>query len=239
MDLPLNATERFWIDHIRKNVVPKLSGNSKERARTAAVVTWWALKEGILDLQNPWRHNLCAGGGGQRQIGDLETCPGSVWQLGMAGIQPRSVSLGAVEQMAGTLYPGQSLSRTLERIARNADLSDGDVDLVSSSIGELRKAWLLRDPVIAFELQRPFVERCLQGSAPSWCFGSWAQARAFASSPEQIRSTIAALEDHFQGAGSTVLPWAVFLVSVGLLTHSYIQKHGTPKWAKWPKDLAF
>lgn len=199
MTLPLTPSEARWIDHIRSNVVGRLEGTEAERARTAAIVAWWALKEGILDLPNPLRHNLCSAAG-ERQIGDLGVCPRGAWQIGLSGIQGGAVRLADVEAVAQRLYLNLSIPEVLERSAKDAGIQDPDtLAAIRESTGDLRKAWLLRDGAIGFTLQRPFVERgCLSGRYP-WCFGSWDTARRFASDEARIREVISDLESQFRG----------------------------------------
>ena len=219
----LTSAESNWIEYIWSNVVGRLRGSSDERARTAAIVTWWALKEGVLDVRpNPWRHNLC-GAGGDHPIGDLEVCPpGSAWQVGMAGIQPNNVTLAQTEAVAREIYPGQDLSDVLRQIARDANVSNNDVvEAIATSTDQLRKAWLLRDPAISFTLQRVFVDNgCVRGSY-SWCYGGWDTARRFASSGARVKEVIGQLESYYRSApsrsgSSTAKRWApLVLIALG------------------------
>jgi hypothetical protein len=200
----LNPSERRWVDFIRSNIVGRLEGGDADRAETAAIVTWWSLKEGILDLASPLRQNLCHAGGADHAIGDLATCPaGSAWQVGIAGIQPGAVTLAQVQAVASRLYPGISLVSLLDQIAVASGIQGAAVDQIRNSTGDLQKSWLLRDGPIAFTLQRPFVEKgCLGSSAASWCFGSWDSARRFASDAATVRGTIDELAGYFSGAPS-------------------------------------
>lgn len=213
MTLELTPSESRWVDHVRDAIVPRLAGSLGERARTAAVVTWWALKEGIFDLPNPLRHNLCTVAG-ERQIGDLAVCPSGAWQVGVSGIQGGAVTLSDAEAVAKRLYPGLAIPDVLERSARDAGLDAATVAEVRSSTGELRKAWLLRDGAIGFTLQRPFVERgCLSGDH-AWCYGGWDSARRFAGDPARVRHVIGELEAQMRG-GSGLGVVALLLGLVG------------------------
>ena len=211
---PLTAAERRWIDHVQANVVGRLALPARERARAAAEVVWWGLKEGTLDVRpNPWRHSLC----GTRQLGDLETCAG-MWQAGLAGVQVHAFRDDVVRAAAARTYPGEGLESILRRIARDAGVDGATEEAIAESEGLLQRSWLLRDPAISIPLQRPNVATCLRsGGAPSWCFGSWDTARRFASDPGRIASTIGALEGYFGGAvGRSWVPVALVLGAAGL-----------------------
>lgn len=197
----LTPAEAHWIEYIWSTVTPRLLGTEEERARTAAIVTWWALKEGVLDMPNPWRHNLC-GAGGNHQIGDLEVCPsGPAWQVGMAGIQPAAATLAQVEAVVSQIYPGEDHRALLRRIAQDASIQDSSVaSAIAASEGTLKKAWLLRDPAIAFTIQRPFVENgCLRGNY-AWCYGSWDTAQHFARDKTRAAEVMMDLMGYFRTA---------------------------------------
>jgi hypothetical protein len=221
MALDLTASESRWISYIENHVAPIIG------ARSAAVVAWWALKEGILDLPNPWRHNLCSRGGGDVRVGDLETCPGAAWQVGMSGIQPNNVSLASVEAAATKLYSGRSIPSILRSIADEAGVDEGIAQVVQAATGDLRKAWLLRDPAIGFYLQAPFVEKgCITGSY-SWCYGTWDTARRFASNPARVQEVVSELQSRFSSAssGTTTLGILLALGTIGYLGyHAFLKK---------------
>lgn len=191
MNLSLSPQQAKWVEYVRENVAPRVG------ARAAALVTWWALKEGILNLPNPWRHNLCTKNGQDVKVADLDTCPNTAWQLGMSGIQGGAVSEAEVLAAAQRLYPYRSIRSILADVAEAAGVDSATEDAIQDSSGLLRKAWLLRDPTISFALQAPFVEKgCVTGNY-SWCYGSWETARAFASSKARALQVIAELESHF------------------------------------------
>jgi hypothetical protein len=210
----LTTAEAKWVDYIHKNVVPRLEGSRAEAARAAAVVTWWALKEGVLDVSpNPWHHNLCSATG-ETQIGDLGVCTSGAWQIGMSGIQGNVVSLAQVEATSARIYPGKAIEDVLGDTVDDAGGVDTDTkNQIVASAGALRKAWLLRDPAISFTLQAPFVGPCLSPGAPSWCFGNWETARAYASSPERIDEVIGQLEARFNQSTGLSTPTKVLLAA--------------------------
>lgn len=230
MTLALNAREARWIDDVGRDAVPLLPGSPAQKARQAALVMWWALKEGVLDLPNPFRHNLCTAAG-ETQIGDLGVCPSGTWQIGITGIQGNAVTDAQVEAMRRRVRPRESVQDSLRRVAIRADVDNRTVQTIVDSTGALRRAWLLRDPAIAIPLQAPFVEACLRAGAPSWCFGSWDTARQFASSPARIREVIADLEARYLNSASgnrNWLPWLVLAGGLGLIGYGYVQTHGWP-----------
>lgn len=223
----LNSKERYWINYIRDNVVSKLLGSAAQRAQTAAIVTWWSLKEGILDLPNPISHNLCHFSSGDRPIGNLDVCPGQIWQIGISGIQGNAVTLNQVEQLSRQIYPNLSIEQILSNTAILANVDSNTALQIQNSTGNLRKSWLLRDPAISFTLQRPFVEQgCLNRQA-SWCFGNWDSARRFASDKSTIFSTINELSKEFSGSESqSIFPWLLLAGSLGAIGYTVAkQRH--------------
>lgn len=236
MTLSLSPNEARWVDFIAKTVVPSLPGAPADKARTAAVVTWWALKEGVLDLPNPLRHNLCSQAG-EVQIGDLGVCSAGPWQIGISGIQGNAVSDEQVEDARRRAYGSESVQSTLSRIAKTARVDSATYDAIVRSTGALRRAWLLRDGAVSFPLQRPFVEACLASSPPSWCFGSWDTARAYASDPTRIDEVMRALGATFapyanKSASTRALPWLIVAAGVGLLGYGYVRENGWPNFLR-------
>lgn len=243
----LNARETGWLRYIRDSVVPHLLGSDEQRAHTAAVVSWWALKEGILDLPNPIAHSLChEGSGGDRTIGPLEVCNGAIWQVGISGVQAYAPSDARLESVTRAVRPGESGAAILRSAAEAAGLDASAVEAVATSSGALRRSWLLRDPAIAFEVQSPYVESgCLSGKTPSWCFGSWPTARAFASSIGRAHEAVGALESYYRGAPSasssgtrTALALALAL-GAGATYLALYTEPGRAAWSQTRRALAF
>jgi hypothetical protein len=197
------AAQSKWTTHIRDSVVPRLAGTQAERARRAAIVTWWALKEGVLDKQpSPYRHNLCTRNGKDVTLGDLEICaPGSTWQVGISGIQLPNVTDAAVIATAQSLYPGKSLASILGSIAQAAGIDPASTTgkAIVASTGRLQASWLLRDPAIGITMQVPFADDCVNGG-PGWCYGFWPEAQTFASSLSRIQRVIGDLQTYFTTA---------------------------------------
>ena len=230
MTISLSARQARWIDYVGQNVVAILPGTPAQKARQAALVMWWALKEGVLDLPNPIRHNLCTAAG-EVQIGDLGVCPSGAWQIGISGIQGNVVSDAHVEAMRRRVHPSETAGQTLARVADLANVDNRTRQAIVDSTGVLRRAWLLRDPTIAIALQAPFVEACLRSGAPSWCYGGWDTARQFASSQARIREVIADLEVRYakNARGGSWAPWLLLAAGIGLASYGYFQQHGWPR----------
>jgi hypothetical protein len=202
--LSLSTAEETWVGYVATNVVPHLTGTLDERAHRAAIVTWWALKEGVLDVSpSPFHHDLCASGATQSQIGPLATCSGP-WQVGIAGMFMGNVSDAQVAAAAAAVHPGVSLTTLLGTIAQTAGYpttSSTGQQIVASS-GRLRSAWLVRDGAIGITLNEPFVAECFT-TAPDWCFGTWSEATRFASSAARIKDVVGQLETRFKAAPAT------------------------------------
>lgn len=221
MTLPLSASESRFVDYVQANVAPYVG------ARASALVTWWALKEGILDLPNPWRHNLCTRDGRDVKLGDLDVCPGSAWQIGMSGIQAGAVSLAEAEAVAVRFYG--SVPAALSKVVAEADVDNATRSAVLASDGDLRKAWLLRDPVISFTLQAPFVEKgCITGTH-GWCYGSWPTALTFAKDRSVALQVVSELERRFSAkplepSPKKAVPWLPILAVASVAGFYYFHK---------------
>lgn len=199
--ITLTANQAKWLGAVEA-AVPKLPGTPQERARRAAIVAWWSLKEGVMGMSNPYLHNLCTRGGSDVQIGHGEQCA-STWQVGISGIQVPNVTDTQVTNMAAQIYPGVSTNDVLGQIAKAAGISPATI---TGTTGRVRSGWLLRDPAIGIALQHAFADDCV-GGGPGWCYGSWAEAQTFASSLSRIQSVVNALEQRFSAAkASTSAP---------------------------------
>jgi hypothetical protein len=200
--LTLTSVEERWVRYVKREVLAKLPGTAADRAHTAAVVSWWALKEGAFNVQpDPFHHNLCSDGGGQRQLGPLEICNGAAWQVGIAALQMPDVTDAQVESAARSIHGDPTA--VLARVARLGGLATGTpgYETVVKSTGRLRASWLARDGAIGISLNRQFVETCLSGG-PSWCYGGWDEARAYASSTQRIKDVVTALQRYFSGTAT-------------------------------------
>ena len=183
-----------WLHHIGTVVVPQLAGSEDERLDIAAPVAWWALKEGVMFLQNPIVYSNCNFDSGDQKIGPLETCePGHAWQVGLSGVQVPTFALDVLNQTAADLFPGTSTDEILAETAGLALLAPDQVAAVVASTGLLRRSWLLRNSPIGFTVQVDrVVKECVEGSK-GWCYGTgWTSTALYA--PDKA-SAIKAIAD--------------------------------------------
>ena len=171
-----------WLNHIGKVVVPQLAGTLDERLDVAAPVAWWALKEGVLFLDNPIVYSNCNFDSGDKKIGPLEICAdGHAWQVGLSGVQVPTFSLAVLNQTATDIFPGTSTDTILEQTAQQALLPPAQVAVVVASTDKLRRSWLLRNSPIGFTVQaQRVVKECVVGNK-SWCHGTgWNATKLYA-----------------------------------------------------------
>ena len=181
---PLAKTEAGWVHYAAWCVVPQLAATRDQALTDAARVTWWSLKEGVLDLKNAVGYDNCHKNGMDQIIGPTEVCPsGAAWQVGVAGVQVPNVSLATIQSAEPTLLPGANESALLDVAAVEAGWAAGTPthDAIVASTGDLRRSWLLRHSVLGFYFQAPLVtDECITQSL-SWCYGSgWATSASFA-----------------------------------------------------------
>jgi hypothetical protein len=194
----LSANRAEWVEHIAEQVVPEMIGSRSQRIEKAAVVAWWALKEGVLDLANPLVYSNCHFPPDQH-IGALAVCPdpNHAWQVGISGVQAAWRSLADVEALAKQVHSGVALKQVLVDAAQAAGFAPGSTtsNSIASSTGRLRLSWLLRDGAVGFEAQYPVVQQECFVQGLYWCFGSgWASSAAFAPSRATSEDAIADLE---------------------------------------------
>ncbi len=181
---PLTGNQSRWVEHIARAIVPEMIGTRDERIAKAAVVTWWSLKEGVLDLDDPLSYSNCHFPP-DRYIGPLEVCPDpdNAWQVGVAGVQAAWRSLDDVEWLASQVHPGMSTTSVLVDAAATAGFAPDSWTgrSIAESTGRLRLSWLLRDGAVGFEAQYPVVHGECFVDQKSWCFGwGWDTTASFA-----------------------------------------------------------
>lgn len=197
----LGARQEMWVRHVATRVVPVLTGAAGERIDKAAYVTWWALKEGVLDVNNPLPYSNCSFPPDQH-IGPLEVCPDpdNAWQVGLSAVQAAWKTLADVEALAQTVHPGQSIADILIDASAKAGLGEQTAlgQAVATSSERLRLSWLLRDAAVGFEAQHPIVYSECFVSEKSWCFGTgWDTSAKFAPSRAGADQAVADLKAIF------------------------------------------
>ncbi len=182
----LTDRQAGWVHYVAYCAVPHMQGARADRLTAAARVSWWSLKEGVLDATgpNPVGFSLCTTSSGDKRIGPLEVCGvGAPWQVGASAIQVPCCTLSEVESLASKLFPGMTSDKVLEGTAAEATYLPGSANSKSivGSTGALRTSWLLHNSPIGFTLQAPIVtNECVTGSK-SWCFGSgWSETASYA-----------------------------------------------------------
>ncbi|HET6585755.1 MAG TPA: SH3 domain-containing protein [Nannocystaceae bacterium] len=167
--------EAAWIEYIGEQVVPDLAGSRHDRLVTAARASWWALKEGVLDLPDALAYSNCNRPWGDVHIGPVDTCdPGRAWQVGLSGSQVPWAYIDP-EDTALALFPGQSLADILWATASEAGYDPSTTSTgatIVASTGDLRRSWLLRNSAVGFENQtRAVTSECIDQSE-GWCYGT-------------------------------------------------------------------
>ena len=180
----LGTGEQKWVKLIGEKVVGALQGDAKAALDTASKVTWWSLKEGILDTSNPIGYSSCNTTSGDTPLGPLATCPsGRAWQVGLPAVQVPGRTLTDLDNLAAALYPGKSTDDLLADTAALAGYAAGSSTSagIVASTGSLRISWLLRVPPIGFCKQAPTIQsECIDQSL-SWCFGTgWNETKLYA-----------------------------------------------------------
>lgn len=199
-----NASECKNIQYFAQSVVPSLPGTADAKATMAATVAWWALREGVWDLSNPFGYSNCGSGDGNTPIGFLDTCSASTWQVGVAAVQVPNHSDSQVISTAQTSHPGMTLQQILGQVATLAGHPQGSAEYNSAinSTGILRKSLLMRDPVTGTVLVDPDVQagHCRQASGSAdWCFGGgYSPATELATDSSVVGKVIDQLTAYFK-----------------------------------------
>lgn len=200
--IELDAEQDLWVRYIATHVVPLVLGSASERIDKSAYVTWWALKEGVLNVNNPLSYSNCSFPPDQT-IGPAEICPDpdNAWQVGLSGVQAAWRTLESVEQLASTVLAQATIGEILVDAAATAGFgASTSLGLtIASSDDRLRLSWLLRNGPVGFEAQySPVYNQCFVSSEP-WCFGSgWPTSAAFAPSQAGALQAIDDLKSIFQ-----------------------------------------
>lgn len=183
----LTANQEAAVRWIAAKTIARVPGTLSEKLTTVSRVTWWSLKESILNLSSPYvhRYSNCQ----NSNYDPLVTCSTNNWQVGIAGVHMSNAATQAayLESLAGQLY-GSTAQAVLDHTANYAGYADGTSahTAVVSSTGRFRTSWLARNHGVGFVFNEPYVVPCLGGAPPSWCFEGGEEARRFGSSAAVI-----------------------------------------------------
>jgi hypothetical protein len=198
----LDWRQERWIRTIARAVVPEMLGTAGERLDKASYVAWWALKEGVLNVNNPLSYSNCSFPP-DKHIGPLEICPNenNAWQVGISGVQSAWRSVESVETLAVSVHPEKSITDVLADAARLAGFGAATTtgQSIAASTDRLRMSWLLRDGAVGFEAQyRPVYDQCFVRQE-SWCFGTgWSSTASFAPDRAGAEQSVADLRSIFE-----------------------------------------
>ena len=210
-----NALTPAQVDNVQwisRCVIPFLPDTWAHRTDLAAKVTWWALKEGNLDLPSASviRYSNCHTRHGDRDFSDQPgfVCPTSIWQTGMSGIQvpvgDDAKVLNRAENLAHFIHPQATAQDLLHWTVSLADFSDSPQAkaAILNSTGRLRTSWLLRNPIVGFaslDLTDLGGSCFVRGREKSWCFGKrWDATKAYAPTQLAAGRAISDLRKYFR-----------------------------------------
>jgi len=197
--LDLGPIRKSVVRYIANAVLPRLGGTWDQKVETAALATWWSLREGIPGWEipeeiydssrhksryNPHIFSNCYPG--DKKLLELVICPPAqngtkMWQVGLAGIQVYDHPDDQITKEIAKLYPGWSEESILDEAARIAGFNpvdqpgDSIYNGIVNSTETLKRSWLLRHPVIGMSLEAPVVKEECFGSRnplPNWCSSS-------------------------------------------------------------------
>lgn len=199
----LNATQDKWVRWLAQYTVPKLQGTRDQRLNVASRVAWWSLKEGVLDLANPFPFSLCNTSSGDVRIGPLDSCaPGRAWQVGISGIQAGTYSMTTVQNTTRTLHSTLTEAQVLAATASQAGYAAGTSthNSIVSSTGDLRRSWLLRNHAVGVTLQEPIITNECVTNAYGWCYGTgWPTTARYAPNRTEALESIRELKAAMNG----------------------------------------
>ncbi|HZH14435.1 MAG TPA: SH3 domain-containing protein [Archangium sp.] len=171
----LNATQEKWVRWIATYSVPKLQGTRDARLTVASRVAWWSLKEGVLDLANPFPYSNCNTTSGDVRYGPLDVCAaGRAWQVGISGVQVPNFSMATVQNTSASIHSTLTEAQVLGASATQAGYATGTstYNSIVNSSGDLRKSWLLRNHAVGITLQETTVTSECVTNSYGWCYGT-------------------------------------------------------------------
>lgn len=205
----LNQKEMHNIRWIKKCVLPLFPGEKEEKSRIAAEVTWWSLREGVLELVGEplFAYANChLRSGIDRVVSSqpLWNCDTNIWQVGMMAGQVMNYSpqliaekIQQVQESLGLIAEENELLEWTANLAGYPPGSEMSASIVESK-GRVRRAWLVRNPIIGMLLTKIEVEEeCITGSK-RWCIsGQYAEAKKFSGSRARMLRSIQDLDTYF------------------------------------------
>lgn len=152
---PLKSNEQKWIQWIAQNVLPLLPNDTPDgRAGMAARVTWWSLREGVLNLDPPFGFSNCGDTGPNHVVDNLlYLCPTTDWQLGIGAVSLNNHTATDVEPETKKLHNTSDISQILGQVADLSGKSNDKsavINSVDTKDSKLRASLLLRDPATGF-----------------------------------------------------------------------------------------
>jgi hypothetical protein len=205
----LNETESKNIQWISKCVLPLLPGTAEERLDLVAKVTWWALREGVLELSSDrvFRYSLCDNGKGvdtARSATPLYNCESNIWQVGIAGGQAMNYSQKDIDEkttaVINALGGGITEDELLDWTASLAGFGEGSKDYagIMSSTDRVRRSWFVRNPLVGMLLTITEVQNECLVEGKSWCFdGNYDEAIKFSGTRANMLTSIDDLKKIF------------------------------------------
>ncbi|HET8660194.1 MAG TPA: hypothetical protein VFM55_14490 [Micromonosporaceae bacterium] len=187
----LTASQEAAVRWVAANTIARVPGDLSQKLTTVSRVTWWSLKESILNFSSPsvHRYSNCQ----NVNYDPLVTCGTDNWQVGIAGVHMSNATSQAayLESLAGQLY-GSTARAVLDHTANYAGYADGTSahTAIVSSTGRFRTSWLARNHGVGFVFNEPYVVPCFGSAPPTWCFEGGTEALRFASSPAVITRSL-------------------------------------------------
>ncbi|WP_309887968.1 SH3 domain-containing protein [Archangium sp.] len=199
----LNATQEKWVRWMGTYTVPKLQGTRDERLTKAARVAWWSLKEGVLDLANPFSYSNCNYTTGDAHVGPLVVCPsGRAWQVGISGVQVPNFSMATVQNTSASIHSTLTEAQVLGATASQAGYASGTstYNSIVNSTGDLRKSWLQRNHAVGITLQETTVTYECVTNSYGWCYGTaWPTTARYAPNRTEALESIRELKAAMDG----------------------------------------
>ncbi len=194
----LDATQESRVRWIASNTVPRVLGTRDERLVKSSRVTWWSLKEGVLNVTNPHSYSNCGG----TRLGPLTGCTATTWQAGISGAQVWNYSLSSLESTALNLFPGKTVRDVLADAAIKAGYAAGTTTYngIVASTGDLRRSWLVRHHAVGFTHNEATVTWECISQSKSWCYSpDWYPSSAFAPNRDAALRSMRELQAIFDG----------------------------------------